>query len=180
MLRLFLTLSLVAIAAFNCAPVKRESTGFFTHYSKKFGNDDGVRFATPIPNMEGASVRKVVVKASSLVKSIKFEYSDAKGNTVASPEVGAPLFSLVNNPPSIISPIWQPNPIWEINPIMSKRDDGSVEWVVPAGEYITKVEVRYGTMIDALTFITDMGTRSPQFGENGGILETLDLEGHLV
>ena len=48
-------------------------------------------------------------------------------------------------------------------------DGGSpYTWTVPEGEYIAKLEYRQGDWLDGVTFITNAGTRSPQFGGNGG------------
>lgn len=53
-------------------------------------------------------------------------------------------------------------------------------WEVPTGEHITQIEVRSGARIDALTFITDKGTKSPQYGGNGGSYKLVTLNGNLV
>ena len=42
------------------------------------------------------------------------------------------------------------------------------EWTVPDGEYITQVEVRSGSKLDSITFITNKGTKSDKYGKNGG------------
>jgi hypothetical protein len=66
---------------------------------------------------------------------------------------------------------WEWDPSLIINPIVGKRFlsglSGGIwnfptsfqEWVVPAGEFITKIEARYGASVDAFTFITDTGTK---------------------
>lgn len=45
---------------------------------------------------------------------------------------------------------------------------GDRTWEVPKGEYVTQVEYRSGDRLDALTFITNKGTKSPTFGGGGG------------
>jgi Jacalin-like lectin domain len=52
---------------------------------------------------------------------------------------------------------------------------GEYAWEVPYGEYIKKIEIRSGSRVDAVTFITQNGTRSPQFGGNGGGLHFLEI-----
>ncbi len=42
------------------------------------------------------------------------------------------------------------------------------EWSVPEGEHIKQIELRTGGAVDAITFITNTGVKSPQFGANGG------------
>jgi hypothetical protein len=41
-------------------------------------------------------------------------------------------------------------------------------WDVPQDEYISQIEVRSGDFIDAVTFITNKGNRSPKSGGDGG------------
>ena len=41
-------------------------------------------------------------------------------------------------------------------------------WKVPRGEYISGLEYRKGSELNGITFITNNGSRSPQFGGNGG------------
>lgn len=42
------------------------------------------------------------------------------------------------------------------------------EWIVPEGEYIRQIEIKAGTKVDSLVFITNTGKKSPQFGGPGG------------
>jgi hypothetical protein len=48
------------------------------------------------------------------------------------------------------------------------------------GEYIKKVEVRSGSWIDSIKFITNTGRESKQFGGNGGSLTTVDCKNGLL
>ncbi len=51
---------------------------------------------------------------------------------------------------------------------ISHERNNVYEWDVPEGEYIKQIEVRTGNAVDAITFITNTGKKSPQFGGNGG------------
>ncbi len=42
------------------------------------------------------------------------------------------------------------------------------EWSVPTGQHITQIEYRSGDRVDALTFVTNTGAKSPFFGGGGG------------
>lgn len=53
-------------------------------------------------------------------------------------------------------------------------------WNVPAGEYVNQVELRCGTRLDSITFVTN-GGRSPQYGRNGGSLSMITIpEGYRI
>ena len=41
-------------------------------------------------------------------------------------------------------------------------------WYVPEGEHIEKIYFRSGERVNSITFETNMGTRSPRFGQEGG------------
>lgn len=56
----------------------------------------------------------------------------------------------------------------ESSPSIGGNGGGPYKWTVPDGEYIIKVEYRQGSWLDGVTFITNKGSRSPQFGGNGG------------
>ena len=56
----------------------------------------------------------------------------------------------------------------ETSPSFGGNGGGPYTWKVPEGEHIAKIEYRQGSWLDAVTFITNKGTRSPQFGGNGG------------
>ena len=56
----------------------------------------------------------------------------------------------------------------ESSPSISGSDGPLSTWRVPEGEYIAKIEYRHGDWLVGVTFITNTGTRSPQFGGNGG------------
>ena len=56
----------------------------------------------------------------------------------------------------------------ESSPSIGGNGGGPYKWVVPDGEYIAKLEYRQGSWLDGVTFITNKGTRSPQFGGEGG------------
>ena len=53
-------------------------------------------------------------------------------------------------------------------PWVGGRGGSQETWDVPTGEYITQIEIRSGWYIDAITFITNTGNKSPMFGEGGG------------
>ena len=42
-------------------------------------------------------------------------------------------------------------------------------WNVPAGEYITQYMIKSGSLVDAIQFYTNKGTKSPYYGGSGGI-----------
>ena len=56
----------------------------------------------------------------------------------------------------------------EYTPAQGGTGGGPAEWEVPAGQYIHQVEYRSGAGVDALTFITNTGIKSPSFGGGGG------------
>ena len=56
----------------------------------------------------------------------------------------------------------------ETSPSFGGNGGGPYTWAVPNGEYIAKIEYRQGDWLDGITFVTDKGTRSPQFGGHGG------------
>ena len=55
------------------------------------------------------------------------------------------------------------------------------EWAVPEGQYIAQIEYRSGDRLDAITFVTNTGLKSPSFGGGGGSyhLETF-VPGHRI
>lgn len=42
------------------------------------------------------------------------------------------------------------------------------EWTVPDGQFVEQIEYRSGDRVDAITFITNTGQKSPYFGGGGG------------
>ena len=56
----------------------------------------------------------------------------------------------------------------ETSPSFGGNGGGAYTWKVPDGEWIAKIEYRQGSWLDAVTFVTNKGTKSPQFGGNGG------------
>jgi hypothetical protein len=159
---LFKTLVLLlclTVSALDCAPTQQRN--YFAHFTKPFGSPTGTLFSCPIPMSDAETVRKVIVGAGLFVKNIQFEFRDANGNTHLTNLLGAS------------------NAVSKTG-IQTKDDAATYTWIVPNGEYITKVEVKYGVLLDALTFVTNKGTRSQQFGGDGGALEVVELEGHLV
>ena len=56
----------------------------------------------------------------------------------------------------------------QTSPAFGAGGGGPYKWVVPAGEHITKIEYKKTDFFIGITFITDKGTRSPQYGGLGG------------
>ena len=56
----------------------------------------------------------------------------------------------------------------ETSPSFGGNGGGPYTWTVPNGEYIAKIEYRQGSWLDGVTFVTNRGNRSPQFGGHGG------------
>jgi hypothetical protein len=63
-----------------------------------------------------------------------------------------------------------------ISPNQGGTGGGDNEWTVPDGEFVSQVEIRYGKRVDSLTFITNTGKKSPQYGRNGGGYYMLRIE----
>ncbi len=54
-------------------------------------------------------------------------------------------------------------------------------WDVPAGQYIHQVEYRSGAGVDAITFITNTGLKSPTYGGGGGSYKLITFpEGYRI
>ena len=56
----------------------------------------------------------------------------------------------------------------ESSPSFGGNGGGAYTWKVPEGEYISKILYRQGSWLDGVTFVTNKGTQSPQFGGSGG------------
>lgn len=56
----------------------------------------------------------------------------------------------------------------EYTPEVGGTGGGAAEWDVPEGQYIHQIEYRSGEEVDSLTFITNIGIKSPYFGGVGG------------
>ena len=53
-------------------------------------------------------------------------------------------------------------------PIFGRTRTKKGNWIVPDGEYITKITLFAGGLVDALMFETNKGTVSPKIGGSGG------------
>ena len=54
------------------------------------------------------------------------------------------------------------------SPVYGNPSSHPKVWKVPDGEFIVKIEYRQGSWLDGITFVTNKGTKSPQFGGHGG------------
>jgi hypothetical protein len=129
-----LCLAIFASSSIECASLINDSSdkldhakNFFTHYSKPFGGLSGNYFGGFVPSDEKTRVSKVITQTSIYIINIQLVLTDSNGIESYSPVFGAP------------------------------SREFSQEWIVPAGEYITKIEIRHAALIDAITFITDKG-----------------------
>jgi hypothetical protein len=197
MLNNLILLLCLTVSALNSAPI--QSKNYFAHFTNPFGSSTGNQFASPTPISDTASIRRVIIKGRPFIQTIQFEINDFKGNNYYTDTFGATPVNIVypgkrfigdivdfpwsgsggiNNPWSgILPPLITPIPI----PVQVADPSIVDSWSVPDGEYITKVEVSYDTVVHGLTFVTNKGTSSKQFGGNGGgRLEVVELEGHLV
>lgn len=55
------------------------------------------------------------------------------------------------------------------SPIFGNPSHQQQSWKVPDGEYVIKIIIYSGNLIDSIQFKTNKGTYSPKFGGNGGI-----------
>ncbi len=59
------------------------------------------------------------------------------------------------------------------------KGDRKDVWMVPDNEKVTQIEIRYDEdYIYSLTFITNRGTKSPQFGGNDGRYQLITFPDH--
>jgi hypothetical protein len=60
-------------------------------------------------------------------------------------------------------------------PLKGGNGGDPFEWQLMPGEFVKQVELRCGTRLDSITFITNTMRRSPQYGRNGGTPHTITI-----
>jgi hypothetical protein len=128
---------LVAASSIESASVSN-ARNFFAHYSKPFGvGGTAPVFGGVVPLDDKTRITKVFVKsntppgfADAIIVSLQFQLIDSTGAVTLTQKYGGDQEIFISN---------------------------TYEFNVPTGEYITKVEVNSGDLIDGLKFITDKG-----------------------